>query len=240
MKTKVVVVDDDYSALRAIKNYCEQLDLNVIEAFDSPTKFVDAIDTLNFDLAILDYSMPQYNGIQLAEILNSKNIPVIFVTGHRDEIAAKAWDLNCIACIEKPVNIEKIKSSLSKFSIPRIKNDDSISLLTYGGLTTKIKHSDIAYITTCPDDKSHNDKDLFTLSGKKHRVVNKKLEELINVLPHSEFMRIGKSDIVSKAAIEKHSKNFDELHLVITDSKNKPVTLYVSDQVKDKFKTWYE
>jgi len=78
MKTKVVVVDDNYSALTAIKNYCEQINLSVIEAYDSPRKFVSELDNLNFDIAILDYEMPQFNGLELAEILNSKNIPIIF------------------------------------------------------------------------------------------------------------------------------------------------------------------
>jgi DNA-binding NtrC family response regulator len=178
MKIKVVVVDDDFSALTAIKNYCEKLELIVIAAYDSPAKFISELDLLKFDMAILDYSMPQYNGIQLAEILNSKNIPVIFVTGHRDEIAAKAWDLNCIACIEKPVNVEKIKTAISKYEKDGV-TDAIIELEIYGGKIARIKISEIAHIGQCKNDTSGNDRTLVDLSGKEYRIVNKKLEDLI-------------------------------------------------------------
>lgn len=234
MKIKVVVVDDDYSALKAIKNYCEQLDLSVIDAFDSSKNFLDLFETLNFDLAILDYAMPQYNGLQIAEILNSKNIPVIFVTGHRDEIASKAWDLNCIACIEKPVNVEKIKNAIGKFKTKHENKEDAIQIEIYGGQIAKIKISEIAHIGKCDDDSSGNDRILTDLSGKEYRAVNKKMEDFMYMLPLDKFMRVGKSDIIAKKAIIMHSKNYEDVTLSVKGKK-----VNISAQRKEDFKKWF-
>lgn len=234
MKIKVVIVDDDYSALVAIKNYCEKLELSVVDAFDSPKKFIDLLETLKFDLAILDYAMPQYNGLQIAEILNSKNIPVIFVTGHRDEIASKAWDLNCIACIEKPVNVEKLKNAIGKYKTKNENEENTIQIEIYGGQIAKIKISEIAHIGKCDDDTSGNDRILTDLLGKEYRAVNKKMEDFMSMLPLDKFMRVGKSDIISKKAVVMHSKNYEEITLSVKGKK-----VNISAKRKEDFKKWF-
>ncbi len=233
MKIKAVVVDDDFSALKAIKNYCEQLNVEVIEAYDSPKKFINAVDELKFDIAILDYAMPQYNGLQLAEFLNSKNIPIIFVTGHRDEIASKAWDLNCIACIEKPVNVEKLKTAITKYS-PFNTTNDTIELELYGGNIARFKISEIAHVGTCDSDTSGNDRTLTDMNGKEFRIVKKKMEDFMNMLPSEKFMRVGKSDIIGKHAISMCAKNYDEVTLTVKSKK-----VNISYKLKDVFKSWY-
>lgn len=237
MKIKVVVLDDDYSALTAIKNYCEQLDLSVIGAFDSPQQFINKIDELKFDLAILDYQMPQFNGLQVAEILSSKGVPIVFITGHRKEIAEKAWDLNCIACIEKPINIEKVSSAVQKLNGFSTKVSKLLSVAVYGGEIARIKTSDIAYITSCKEDTSGNDKSLITLTRIKYRIVKKKLEELMDLLPASDFIIIGKSHIVSREAIKTYSMNYETIKLKIKDESGF-IELNVSPTKKDAFKKW--
>ncbi len=239
MKIKVVLVDDDFSALTAIKNYCQQIPLDVVGAYDSPAKFIEELKPSTFDIAILDYSMPKYNGLQLAEILNSEGIPVIFVTGHRDDIASKAWDLNCIDCIEKPVNVEKIKRAIAKFKPSTKIEKDVLQLELYGGQIAPIKIVDIAHIGKCDDDSSGNDKLLTDKFGKKFRVIKKRMEDFMNVLPNDKFMRVGKSDIVAKEVISMHSKNHEEITLTVNNNKG-PIKVNVSAHRKDDFKKWFQ
>ncbi len=233
MNIRVVVVDDDFSSLQAIKNYCGQLEVEVVQAFNSAKEFAGSFQDLNFDIAILDYEMPGYNGLQLAELLNSKNIPVMFVTGHRTEIAAKAWDLNCLACIEKPVTVNKLKDALTKNKPSKRLEQQVVQLELYGGQLANFKVSEIIHIGRCESDTSGNDRLLTLASGKTHRVIKKKMEDFMSVLPNDRFMRIGKSDIVSKDAIMFCSKNLEELTL----STNKKVT--ISAHRKEDFKHWF-
>ena len=252
MKIKVVLVDDDFSALTAIKNYCQEIQLEVVGSFTSPANFIEELDKLTFDIAILDYAMPQYNGMQLAEILNSKKIPIIFVTGHRDEIASQAWDMNCIACIEKPVNIEKLKSAIEKYTSATIKSNSDpefLNLKIYGDAVARIEIRDIAFITSCEADTGGNDRYLQTFSKKGYRIVNKKMEDINNALPQKDFMRIGKSEIISKKAIHKYSQNLEEVTLTVdSDTKNicmnkypnGSITFTISYKLKEAFRAWVQ
>jgi DNA-binding LytR/AlgR family response regulator len=234
MKIRVVIVDDDFSSLKAIKNYCEQLDLYVVDAFDSSKKFIDLFETLNFDLAILDYAMPQYNGLQVAELLNSKGIPVIFVTGHRDEIAAKAWDLNCIACIEKPVNTDKLKIVISRYKLKLETEDQTIQFQIYGGQLVKFKISEIAHIGKCEDDSSGNDRTLTNMQGVEFRIVSRSIKDLVAILPEDKFIRTKKSDIVARHAISTISKSYRVITLSV-----KKKEIDISDEYIENFKKWY-
>jgi DNA-binding LytR/AlgR family response regulator len=250
MKTKVVVVDDDFSALSAIKNYCEQLDLSVIGVFGSSKEFIDLFETLNFDIAILDYNMPQYNGLQVAELLNSKNIPVIFATGHRDEIAAKAWDINCIDCVEKPVTIDKIKNAIQKYKQSNNNNINVIEhldLKIYGNEIARIKLSEIAFITSCEADTNSDDKYLQTFSNKGYRITKKKIEELLKILPPTEFLRVNRSSIISRKAIDSYLPNFEQVTLSVNyiaknicseNTETGLVKINISTSFKDSFKAW--
>lgn len=234
MKTKVVVVDDDFSALKAIKNYCEQINLEVVAAFDSSKKFIDEFETLDFDLAILDYAMPQFNGLQVAALLNSKNIPIIFVTGHRDDIAAKAWDLDCIACIEKPVSIEKLNKAIEKFKSKLQLEEKFIQFQIYGGKLVRFKFSEIAHFGKCQDDNSGNDRTLTNMQGIEYRIVNVAIKELLELLPGDKFIRTKKSDIIARHAILNINKTFKIITLKVGEKE-----VDVTDDYLENFKKWY-
>lgn len=234
MKTKVVVVDDDFTALKAIKNYCEQINLEVIEAFDSSKNFIEIFETLDFDLAILDYAMPQFNGLQVAELLNSKNIPVIFVTGHRDDIAAKAWDLDCIGCIEKPVSIDKLNKAIGNFNLKSNKDERTIEFQIYGGKIVRFRIIDIAHFGKCQDDNSGNDRTLTNMQGDEYRIVNVAIKELLELLPEDKFIRTKKSDIVARHAILNINKTYKTITLKVNKKE-----VDVTDDYLESFKKWY-
>jgi len=261
MKINVVVLDDEYTSLQALKSYCEKAELNVVNAYQSPTEFIFQFDTLKFDLLILDYSMPLHNGLQVAELVNSKGYPVIFVTGHRDELH-KAWDLaNCIDCLEKPVTVDKLKKSITKYKnqVGKVgKNEttkDYLLLDTYPNQKSKIVVDEIAFITKCNSDTSNNDRYLQTLNQKYYRLTKVSLEDLLQKLPQEKFIRINKSTIISMNAIGSISKNFETVQLKTDyiDSKGdfippldskaigKPVLFIISDKedYRKDFKNWF-
>src|SRR5215469_9863709 len=86
----ICVVDDDISVLRSLR---EGLASEGFEAqtFDDPEKFLDYARTHTVKLAVLDYSMPELNGLQLQDCLRaqSSDTRVIIITG-RDEPAIRA------------------------------------------------------------------------------------------------------------------------------------------------------
>ena len=77
------IVDDDQDIRTSLMRALGQRGYEV-EAYDSASSFLAAYDGTRAGCVILDYGMPEMNGLELQVILNNKNWPlaVIFVTGH--------------------------------------------------------------------------------------------------------------------------------------------------------------
>jgi DNA-binding response OmpR family regulator len=65
------------------------------------------------DLIILDYMMPEVNGLECAKMLQeneeTKSIPIVFLTALReDDIMLKAMELNAKGYLQKPFNISDV------------------------------------------------------------------------------------------------------------------------------------
>jgi DNA-binding response OmpR family regulator len=83
-KKKILAVDDDSTALGALRQILAQKGYDVSTAANGH----DALETLNndpaFDLVILDVAMPEMNGYEVCRAIRSDerthDIPVIFLT----------------------------------------------------------------------------------------------------------------------------------------------------------------
>ena len=79
----VFIVDDDQDIRTSLLRALGQRGYEV-KAYDSASSFLTAYDGSRAGCVILDYGMPDMNGLELQVILNNKNWPlaVIFITGH--------------------------------------------------------------------------------------------------------------------------------------------------------------
>jgi len=88
---------------------------------------VDEINTLKPDLVLLDIQMPGKDGFQLLEEL--EYVPnVIFITAY-NEYAVRAFEVNALDYLTKPVNPERLKEALLKVKDTRIDTTDKNDLL---------------------------------------------------------------------------------------------------------------
>ena len=68
-----------------------------------------------FDLIISDIKMPNFDGFQLLEFMNKKNIsiPVVFITGYpTEEYETKGLELGAVEFIKKPIKFELLVSRI--------------------------------------------------------------------------------------------------------------------------------
>ncbi|MEK9627778.1 MAG: response regulator [Nitrospinota bacterium] len=103
---KILVIDDDRSFRKIVSRMMVRAGLNV--EITEATNCAEGVEKLNkkvFDCALLDYQMPDANGIHLLrEILHfgGTTTPIIFVTGKGDEmIAAQALKSGALDYIPK-------------------------------------------------------------------------------------------------------------------------------------------
>ncbi len=84
----VLIADDDTALIEALKVRCRRLGLDVLAVSDALTALSSA-DIAMPNLVILDIEMPGGNGLAACEMLaddqNMADIPVIILTGRKDE-----------------------------------------------------------------------------------------------------------------------------------------------------------
>ncbi|MDN4070359.1 response regulator [Paenibacillus vini] len=116
---KVVLVDDERLALDYLERQLRKLamDIEIVGKYTDPLESVTEIIRLQADLVFLDINLPEMSGIELAEqILERKpEIQVVFVTAY-DEFAVKAFELNALDYILKPIRSERLEKTLNRIA----------------------------------------------------------------------------------------------------------------------------
>jgi response regulator NasT len=85
-----VLADDDPLIVELIGQWLRDADFEVVEALDGPSA-LNACVANQPDLVVMDYSMPGYDGGELASfIVAQTGAPLIFVTGHDETVVVDA------------------------------------------------------------------------------------------------------------------------------------------------------
>jgi two-component system, LytTR family, response regulator len=113
MTKKCYIVDDEILAIRELETLLLPFPkLEIIGKGDRVQKAIEDINNLRPELIFLDINMPGMDGFELLGKLDE--VPeVIFVTAY-DEYAIKAFEVNALDYILKPINPERLKDAISK------------------------------------------------------------------------------------------------------------------------------
>ena len=112
---RVVVADDERPArafLVALLRGCHDVEV-VGEAADG-AEAVEVIERERPDLALLDLQMPEVDGLGVVRLLRRDVLPLVaFVTAY-DEYAVKAFELNAVDYLLKPVDAPRLRHTLTR------------------------------------------------------------------------------------------------------------------------------
>ena len=106
----VYVVDDDADVLRSLRFLLETDGFNV-RTFRNGSALLNAVRSTGVDCFVIDYKMPDMNGIDLARRLRNRDmaVPIILITGYPDEnIAARAAAAGVHDVLLKPLLDESL------------------------------------------------------------------------------------------------------------------------------------
>ena len=112
----VFVVDDDPAVLRGLRLLMKSVKLNV-ETYLSAQEFLDDYDPAQPGCLLLDLRMPGISGLELQEILRTRNIPIpiIIITGYGEVSAAvQAMQKGAVDFLEKPFNDQVLVDQIQK------------------------------------------------------------------------------------------------------------------------------
>lgn len=110
VKPTVYVVDDDADVLGSLRFLLETDGFNV-RTFRNGAALLNAVRSTGVDCFVIDYKMPDMNGIDLAGRLRNRDIeaPVILITGYPDEnISARAEAAGVRHVLLKPLLDESL------------------------------------------------------------------------------------------------------------------------------------
>lgn len=144
--SKVMIVDDNLMNIELLEEILSKFDLK-ISSFSKPKDAYQAILNENFDLFLLDVMMPEMSGFELAkkikETPQNQNVPILFISALSDTRSKmKGYNLGSFAYIEKPFDVNMIKSQI--FNI--LKNRKTHELLS--------QDKDIFFATVAHDLKT--------------------------------------------------------------------------------------
>ncbi|MDD2982505.1 MAG: LytTR family DNA-binding domain-containing protein [Crocinitomicaceae bacterium] len=140
---KVILVDDERLAREELKSLLKDFhNLTIIGEASNAQEGIELIRTLKPDLIFLDIQMPGMDGFEMLRHLDE--IPkVIFVTAY-DNFALRAFEVNALDYLLKPVDPDRLKEAVLKIQEPE--EDFVTSLNKVGDGTSKLSKGDRVFI----------------------------------------------------------------------------------------------
>jgi len=227
-KIKAIIVDDERLARVNLRRLLEPF--LEIEITGEAGSCESALELINIDkpqLIFLDIQLSGETGFDLVELIDC-SIKIVFVTAY-DEYAIRAFEVNAIDYLLKPVNPERLKVAIErvinrdktkKSEVKSYEYSDSIYVRTNSYASRFIKISSITFI-----EPVGNYSKIVTIEGK-HCLVLKTLKQWQEELPCNNFVRIHRSSIVNKEHVDHIEKKSNAQHMAFL--KNKPEPLEVS------------
>jgi two-component system LytT family response regulator len=113
---KAIVIDDERLARKELMNLLGKYDsVTVVDECANANEGLKSIESKDPDLIFLDIQMPGKNGFEMLEELD-KTPHVIFVTAY-DEYAIKAFEVNALDYLLKPVHPDRLDDAIEKLSL---------------------------------------------------------------------------------------------------------------------------
>lgn len=117
---RVMVVDDEPLAREGLVELLQTIpDVVVVGAFGDGASAVAAVDAESPDLLCVDIQMPGLSGFDVVAALDRAKLPaIIFVTAH-DAFAIKAFEVNALDYLLKPVSAERLTQAIARVRAQR-------------------------------------------------------------------------------------------------------------------------
>ena len=237
MKIKVLIVDDEQPARMMIRRLLDgRSEIEIVGECENGLEAVAAILSKEPNLVFLDVQMPEVDGFAVIESLTAKPLPhIVFVTAY-DQYAVRAFEVNALDYLLKPVNPERLAQAIERLSITNntpektLEYDDFLFINT-GRQSKFIKINRIKLISAA-DVYS----EVFTDDGAKLLLL-KPLAEWEQTLPQKNFMRIHRSTIVNLEYVERVEKWFNYSYQIHLRGVGEPfvISRRYAARLKDKF-----
>ena len=254
---QILIVEDEELAVKKLQKTLHSIDAD-LEVAGTADSIASTVDWLNThprpDLILMDIELADGQSFEIFNLTDVKS-PVIFTTSY-DEFALRAFKVNSVDYLLKPIQKDELEASISKFrkmqkAFTGNKQDDTQITALVKELQQTLQHKEyrkrflvkhlqklvsievdrIAYFFS--DDRLTFFK---TLEDKKY-VIDYTIDEIEDMLDADQFFRINRGFLVSVKSIDQINDYFgNRLKLNLKPSIDKEAL--VSREKVSQFKDW--
>ncbi|MEZ7971060.1 MAG: LytTR family transcriptional regulator DNA-binding domain-containing protein [Cyclobacteriaceae bacterium] len=110
---RAIIIDDERLARKELNNLLENYpEIEIVDQAVNADEALEKIIQLDPELIFLDIQMPGKTGFELLEEL--EKVPKVIFTTAYDEFAIKAFDVNALDYLLKPIQEERLKDTITK------------------------------------------------------------------------------------------------------------------------------
>lgn len=247
---KILIIEDEEPASDRLKKLILEAEptAQILDVLVSIKSTLDWFKTNeNPELIFMDINLSDGNSFEIFENIELE-IPIIFTTAY-DQYAIKAFEVNSIEYLLKPINKEQLKNAIIKFkkfhlkeALPDLKkllesfkdsntNYKKRFLIKYGEHIKAVDSEQVAYFFT-------EDKINFLRTKDNHTYhLDYNLDHLENMLDPNKFFRINRQFIINIDSIDQmfsYSKSRVKINLKPTST----LETIVSTERSPLFKEW--
>jgi two-component system, LytTR family, response regulator LytT len=248
---KILIVEDEDLAVKKLRKTLESVspDAEVMGFTDSIKSTVEWLqDNPRPDLILMDIELADGQSFEIFNLTDVKS-PVIFTTSY-DEFALKAFKVNSVDYLLKPIQKDELKAALDKYQKLKTGTDMNLDVLVkelqqklqpreyrkrflvkHGQKLVSVEIGEIAYFY------SDGRLNFFKTNDNRKFVVDYTMDELEEMLDPEIYFRVSRSFYVSVNCIEKIDDYFgNRLILGLKPAVDKEA-LVSREKVTD-FKKW--
>ncbi len=113
---RALIIDDERLARKELNTLLQEFaNIEIIGEAANADDALDLINKENPDLLFLDIQMPGKTGFELLEMLD--DVPKVIFTTAYDEYALKAFEVNALDYLLKPIQPERLKECIEKIAV---------------------------------------------------------------------------------------------------------------------------
>jgi two-component system LytT family response regulator len=236
---RTIIVDDEELARRGLRTLLEQVnDVEIVGEYQNGREAIEAIRTLEPDLAYLDIQMPGKSGFDVIEAIEAPHCPhIVFVTAFNN-YAIQAFEVHALDYLLKPVSETRFGESMARARavLGGLRDEMMIhrlaqvaaelrAYLTHPGsaplrdrIAVKTREG-LVIVSVADIDWVEADRDYVTLHvGKKTWLLRETITAAESRLAQSGFLRIHRSVLVNANRVrELRSLSKGEFTVILDD-----------------------
>ncbi len=258
-KYKAIIVDDEKLARLDLKSVLSSFEeIEIIGEASNISSAEMLINKLHPNLVFIDIQLRGESGFDLLNKIDFSRMDVrsrgdesamnslatfgeldfVFVTAY-DKYAIRAFDVNALDYLLKPVSAERMKQTIEKLNHRRVENSDHFRRLDYEDVIFLMLNNKYRFlkIDSIVAITSNADYTFIYTDDKTRSITRKTMKEWENRLPENHFCRIHRETIVNLAYVSNISGWFSDSYKVFLKGFEEPFLMSrrYAAKIKKKF-----